>query len=78
MYSGTNLPVSQENNHLQLQSSRESNDTCSIKSKNFLTSRKTSNFSSMTLSVSLQNEACKFNSYSAGTNLSLIHKGRNK
>jgi hypothetical protein len=78
MYSAINLPVLQENNHLQLQSCRDPNDTHSIKSKNFFISRKTTNFSSMTLSVSLQNEACKSNSYSAGTNLALIHKGRNK
>jgi len=77
MYSGINLPVSPENNYLQLQSSIRSNETCSRESRNFFTSRITTNFSSMTLSVSLQNEAGNFNSYSEGTNLSLIHKGRN-
>lgn len=77
MYSGINLPVSPENNYLQLQSSIRSNETCSRESRNFFTSRITTNFSSMTLLVSLQNEAGNFNSYSEGTNLSLIHKGRN-
>ena len=77
MYSGINLPVSQENNYLQLQSSIQCNETCSRESINFFTSSITTNVSSMTLSVSLQNEAGNFNSYSEGTNLALIHKGRN-